>query len=98
MHAFGQINKRKMKYTILWIFIALTLTCYSVLAQNETSTYPDYDGTIISGQDCPSPLMLRGSIANDDAQICSENCCLACPFTNNFYQEYKIERAYKAFA
>src|SRR2546421_12786671 len=94
MHAFGLVNKRKMKYTMLWNIIFSMLTCcYSVLAQDEAS---DDQGP--SEQECPSPLIVRGRIPVNDAQLCLNNCCLACPFSNNFYQENKIESTNKTFA
>ena len=85
---------RKMKYTKPLLIIVFTLT-HSVLAQNETGYIP-----IISETDCPSPLIARkpDGLVNNDTQICLSDCCLSCPFANNFYEENKIESTFQSFA
>jgi hypothetical protein len=99
MQAFWQINNRKMKYTILLVFF-LTLICCSVLAQ-ENSTNSGSEDTIFDAisHECPPPLIVRTGLAKDDTQqLCLNNCCLACPFADNFYQENKIKITYQVFA
>src|ERR1043165_829664 len=95
-----QIINRKI---LLWIFVSM-LTCCLVLAQVEPSTNSSKESSeedpiahIISEYDCPSPLTVwKGPIKEN--QICLNNCCLACPFANNFYPENKIKRTYQIFA
>ncbi|GBC12659.2 hypothetical protein GLOIN_2v1861514 [Rhizophagus irregularis DAOM 181602=DAOM 197198] len=65
---------------------------HSVLAQIDPIS-------IISKDNCPSPLIARDPNGHiDESQNCVNNCCLACPFPNNFYEEGKLDFIYKSFA
>ncbi|CAG8435914.1 6893_t:CDS:2 [Diversispora eburnea] len=42
------------------------------------------------------PWVCEGTITED--MMCIENCCLSCPYTNNFYPAGELEAAYKIFS
>ncbi|CAG8505136.1 10447_t:CDS:2 [Ambispora gerdemannii] len=44
---------------------------------------------------CPGPLLPSYGKNLDN---CLDDCCLPCPFPNNFYQEGALDRAYKIFS
>ncbi|GES82804.1 hypothetical protein GLOIN_2v1861514 [Rhizophagus clarus] len=75
-----------------WLII-LSMLIHSVLAQS------DYALNIISKDDCPPPLIVRDSnVHTYGFRDCLNDCCLACPFANNFYEENKLDITYKSFA
>uniref|UniRef100_A0A1D1XG29 Frizzled and smoothened-like protein F n=1 Tax=Anthurium amnicola TaxID=1678845 RepID=A0A1D1XG29_9ARAE len=87
---------KSMKCSPISRLIIVSMLTYSVLAQNESMTYID-PYSPISEENCPLPLRVRGS-KNLESQNCLNNCCLACPFPNNFYEENKIDLTYRSFA
>ncbi|RGB38269.1 hypothetical protein C1646_755888 [Rhizophagus diaphanus] len=71
-----------------WLII-ISMLIHSVLAQIDPIS-------IISKDNCPSPLIARDPNGRIDAsQNCVNDCCLACPFPNNFYEEGKLDFIYK---
>src|SRR5947208_2102051 len=85
------INSRQVKYMSLLLVIVSTFT-HSTLAQVGTNN--------ISALECPPPLITKLDGLDDahDNQVCFGKCCLACPFTNNFYEKNKIEKTFESFA
>jgi hypothetical protein len=54
---------------------------------------------IVSKDNCPPPLRVREpNDFKDDSQNCFNDCCLSCPFANNFYEENKLDITYRVFA
>ncbi|CAJ0753523.1 12366_t:CDS:2 [Entrophospora sp. SA101] len=51
---------------------------------------------ILTDGGCQAPLL---QVSNKtDAHICLDECCLACPYLNNFYKENLIDYTYKTFS
>ncbi|CAG8474800.1 5382_t:CDS:10 [Funneliformis caledonium] len=71
-------------------FLIVSMLIHSALAQ-ET------DINVISKDNCPPPLIVR-DVEKDDSQVCFDDCCVACPFVNNFYEVNKIDYTFKGFA
>ena len=95
---FEQIDNKKTKTmksslsTVMLWFIIVSMLINSVLAQESSNV-------ILSKMNCPSPLIIKQSdFLNDTSQICFNDCCLPCPFVNNFYGENKIKNTYENFA
>lgn len=75
-----------------WLII-IPMLIHSVLAQIDPTS-------IISKDNCPPPLIVRdpnGRI-DDNSQNCFNDCCLACPFPNNFYEKDRLDIIYRSFA
>ncbi|KAF0411269.1 hypothetical protein F8M41_008216 [Gigaspora margarita] len=55
------------------------------------------DSTIMSNKSCYPPLIwYTGPIEGD--MICNGNCCLSCPYMDNFYPENAIRDTFEIFA
>ncbi|CAI2163492.1 13678_t:CDS:2 [Funneliformis geosporum] len=72
-------------------FLIISMLIHSAFTQDLDINHD------ISKENCPSPLIIR-DVDKDDSQICFDDCCVACPFVNNFYEENKINKTFKSFA
>ncbi|CAG8477357.1 787_t:CDS:2 [Gigaspora margarita] len=55
------------------------------------------DSTIMSNKSCYPPLIWYTGPIEDD-MICNGNCCLSCPYMDNFYPENAIRDTFEIFA